>query len=118
MTVRIEEWRVKRRDTEEWMRHRQLPENLQERVLRFVQYKWLATRGVDEDTILKSLPLDLRREIQRHLCISLVRRVCISSYLILIFTIGALFSARNTKRISLVQQIKPMISYMPSFSLL
>ncbi|XVF60344.1 hypothetical protein PTKIN_Ptkin08bG0037600 [Pterospermum kingtungense] len=75
MTVRIEEWRVKRRDTEEWMRHRQLPENLQERVRRFVQYKWLATRGVDEEPILKSLPLDLRREIQRHLCISLVRRV-------------------------------------------
>ncbi|EOY02348.1 hypothetical protein QUC31_018224 [Theobroma cacao] len=75
MTVRIEEWRVKRRDTEEWMRHRQLPENLQERVRRFVQYKWLATRGVDEESILQSLPLDLRREIQRHLCISLVRRV-------------------------------------------
>ncbi|XVF16453.1 hypothetical protein REPUB_Repub10bG0031900 [Reevesia pubescens] len=75
MTVRIEEWRVKRRDTEEWMRHRQLPENLRERVRRFVQYKWLATRGVDEESILQSLPLDLRREIQRHLCLSLVRRV-------------------------------------------
>ncbi|XP_039009872.1 cyclic nucleotide-gated ion channel 18-like [Hibiscus syriacus] len=75
MTVRIEEWRLKRRDTEEWMRHRQLPEDLQQRVRRFVQYKWLATRGVDEEFILQSLPLDLRREIQRHLCLSLVRRV-------------------------------------------
>ncbi|XP_043723334.1 cyclic nucleotide-gated ion channel 18-like [Telopea speciosissima] len=75
MTVRIEEWRVKRRDTEEWMRHRQLPLDLQERVRRFVQYKWLATRGVDEESILQSLPLDLRREIQRHLCLALVRRV-------------------------------------------
>ncbi|KAE8655749.1 putative cyclic nucleotide-gated ion channel 18 [Hibiscus syriacus] len=75
MTVRIEEWRLKRRDTEEWMRHRQLPEALQQRVQRFVQYKWLTTRGVDEEFILKSLPLDLRREIQRHLCLSLVRRV-------------------------------------------
>lgn len=74
-TVRLEEWRVKRRDTEEWMRHRQLPFDLQERVRRFVQYKWLATRGVDEETILRSLPLDLRREIQRHLCLALVRRV-------------------------------------------
>ncbi|KAJ9135287.1 hypothetical protein P3X46_032490 [Hevea brasiliensis] len=46
MTVRVEEWRIKRRDTEEWMRHRQLPPDLQERVRRFVQYKWLATRGV------------------------------------------------------------------------
>ncbi|CAL5368115.1 unnamed protein product [Camellia sinensis] len=42
----MQEWRVKRRDTEEWMRHRQLPPELQERVRRFVQYKWLATRGV------------------------------------------------------------------------
>lgn len=57
------------------MRHRQLPFDLQERVRRFVQYKWLATRGVDEETILRSLPLDLRREIQRHLCLALVRRV-------------------------------------------
>ncbi|XP_042499304.1 cyclic nucleotide-gated ion channel 18-like [Macadamia integrifolia] len=75
MTVRLEEWRVKRRDTEEWMKHRQLPLDLQERVRRFVQYKWLATRGVDEESILRSLPLDLRREIQRHLCLALVRRV-------------------------------------------
>ncbi|KAL5708908.1 hypothetical protein ACHQM5_019654 [Ranunculus cassubicifolius] len=75
MTVRLEEWRVKKRDTEEWMRHRQLPEILQERVRRFVQYKWLATRGVDEDEILRSLPLDLRRDIQSHLCLDLLRRV-------------------------------------------
>jgi cyclic nucleotide gated channel, plant len=75
MTVRLEEWRVKRRDVEEWMRHRQLPTELQERVRRFFQYKWLATRGVDEESILQSLPLDLRREIQRHLCLALVRRV-------------------------------------------
>ncbi|XP_010550110.1 PREDICTED: cyclic nucleotide-gated ion channel 18 [Tarenaya hassleriana] len=75
MSVRVEEWRVKRRDTEEWMRHRQLPPDLQERVRRFVQYKWLATRGVDEESILQSLPTDLRREIQRHLCLALVRRV-------------------------------------------
>ncbi|KGN60179.1 probable cyclic nucleotide-gated ion channel 14 isoform X1 [Cucumis sativus] len=75
ITVRLEEWRVKRRDTEEWMKHRQLPQDLQERVRRFVQYKWLATRGVDEESILQGLPTDLRRDIQRHLCLDLVRRV-------------------------------------------
>lgn len=75
ITVRLEEWRLKRRDTEEWMKHRQLPQNLRERVRRFVQYKWLATRGVDEETILRGLPIDLRRDIQRHLCLDLVRRV-------------------------------------------
>ncbi|KAM7267568.1 hypothetical protein ACFE04_009734 [Oxalis oulophora] len=75
ITVRLEEWRLKRRDTEEWMRHRQLPEDLRQRVRRFVQYKWLATRGVDGETILHGLPTDLRRDIQRHLCLDLVRRV-------------------------------------------
>ncbi|XP_074276331.1 cyclic nucleotide-gated ion channel 17-like [Silene latifolia] len=75
ITVRLEEWRLKRRDTEEWMRHRQLPEDLRQRVRRFNQYKWLATRGVDEESILTSLPADLRRDIQRHLCLDLVRRV-------------------------------------------
>ncbi|KAL1192810.1 putative cyclic nucleotide-gated ion channel 16 [Cardamine amara subsp. amara] len=74
-TARLDEWRVRRRDTEEWMRHRQLPPELQERVRRFVQYKWLTTRGVDEEAILRALPLDLRRQIQRHLCLALVRRV-------------------------------------------
>ncbi|KAK4781292.1 hypothetical protein SAY87_017398 [Trapa incisa] len=75
LTVRLEEWRLKRRDTEEWMRHRQLPEDLRQRVRRFVQYKWVATRGVDEESILRGLPTDLRRDIQRHLCLDLVRRV-------------------------------------------
>lgn len=62
------------------MRHRQLPEDLQDRVRRFVQYKWLATRGVEEEEILLSLPLDLRRQIQRHLCLALVRRVSFLSH--------------------------------------
>ncbi|GAB2276293.1 Probable cyclic nucleotide-gated ion channel 14 [Dionaea muscipula] len=75
ITLRLEEWRLKRRDTEEWMKHRQLPENLRVRVRRFLQYKWLATRGVDEESILRSLPSDLRRDIQQHLCLDLVRRV-------------------------------------------
>ncbi|WOH05125.1 hypothetical protein DCAR_0624538 [Daucus carota subsp. sativus] len=75
MSVRLEEWRIKKRDTEEWMRHRQLPPALQERVRRFVQYRWVATKGVDEEAILKSLPQDLRRDIQRHLCLKLVQRV-------------------------------------------
>lgn len=75
ITVRLEEWRLKRRDTEEWMRHRQLPHDLRGRVRRFVQYKWVATRGVDEEAILQALPADLRRDIQRHLCLDLVRRV-------------------------------------------
>ncbi|KAH9308759.1 hypothetical protein KI387_036670, partial [Taxus chinensis] len=75
LTVRLEEMRVKRRDTEQWMRHRLLPENLRERVHRYDQYKWLETRGVDEETLIQNLPKDLRRDIKRHLCLDLVRRV-------------------------------------------
>ncbi|OVA10114.1 Cyclic nucleotide-binding domain [Macleaya cordata] len=74
-TVRLEEWRIKRRDTEQWMRHRQLPKELRECVRRHNQYKWVATRGVDEEYLLKGLPMDLRRDIKRHLCLDLVRRV-------------------------------------------
>ncbi|KAI7747099.1 hypothetical protein M8C21_006787 [Ambrosia artemisiifolia] len=74
-TVRLEEWRIRRTDTEQWMHHRQLPPELRQSVRRYDQYKWVATRGVDEESLLKGLPLDLRRDIKRHLCYDLVRRV-------------------------------------------
>ncbi|KAL4576958.1 hypothetical protein LXL04_013059 [Taraxacum kok-saghyz] len=74
-TIRLEEWRIRRTDTEQWMRHRQLPPELRQAVRRYDQYKWVATRGVDEEALLKDLPLDLRRDIKRHLCYDLVRRV-------------------------------------------
>jgi cyclic nucleotide gated channel len=74
-SVRIEEMRVKRRDTEQWMAHRLLPENLKERILRHEQYRWQETRGVDEEGLLMNLPKDLRREIKRHLCLSLLKKV-------------------------------------------
>ncbi|KAH9310210.1 hypothetical protein KI387_038121, partial [Taxus chinensis] len=75
LTIRLEEMRIKRRDTEQWMHHRLLPEELRNRVRRYDQYKWLETRGVDEEHIVQSLPKDLRRDIKRHLCLGLVRRV-------------------------------------------
>uniref|UniRef100_A0A0A9D9N2 Cyclic nucleotide-binding domain-containing protein n=1 Tax=Arundo donax TaxID=35708 RepID=A0A0A9D9N2_ARUDO len=74
-SVRIEEMRVKRRDTEQWMAHRLLPENLKERIMRHEQYRWQETRGVDEEGLLTNLPKDLRREIKRHLCLSLLMKV-------------------------------------------
>lgn len=69
--------RVKRRDSEQWMHHRLLPKDLRERVRRYDQYKWLETRGVDEENLVQSLPKDLRRDIKRHLCLALVRRVSV-----------------------------------------
>lgn len=73
--MRIEEMRVKRRDTEQWMAHRLLPENLKDRIMRHEQYRWQETRGVDEEGLLTNLPKDLRREIKRHLCLSLLMKV-------------------------------------------
>ncbi|KAI7737884.1 hypothetical protein M8C21_032148 [Ambrosia artemisiifolia] len=75
MTVRVEEMRVKRRDAELWMSHRMLPEHLKERVRRYEQYKWQENRGVDEQSLIYNLPKDLRRDIKRHLCLSLLTRV-------------------------------------------
>lgn len=75
LTIRLEEMRVKRRDSEQWMHHRMLPQDLRERVRRYDQYKWLETRGVDEEYLVQNLPKDLRRDIKRHLCLALVRRV-------------------------------------------
>ncbi|CAL5426517.1 unnamed protein product [Camellia sinensis] len=74
-TARLEEWRLKRADTEQWMHHRQLPQDLRHCVRKYDQYKWVSTQGVDEESILKDLPTDLRRQIKRHLCLNLVRRV-------------------------------------------
>ncbi|KAK7861506.1 putative cyclic nucleotide-gated ion channel 16 [Quercus suber] len=110
-TARLEEWRVKRRDTEEWMRNRQLPPELQERVRRFVQYKWISTRGVDEESILRSLPLDTRRDIQRHLCLALVRRVPFFEQMdnqLLDAICERLVSSLNTKETYIVREGDPV----------
>ncbi|XP_054802686.1 protein CNGC15a-like isoform X2 [Prosopis cineraria] len=74
-TMRLEEWRIRRTDTERWMRHRQLPRDLKQHVRRYEQFRWVATRGVEEEVILRDLPADLRRDIKRHLCVNLVRQV-------------------------------------------
>ncbi|GMI98987.1 cyclic nucleotide gated channel 1, CYCLIC NUCLEOTIDE-GATED CHANNEL 1 [Hibiscus trionum] len=73
--VRVEEMRVKRQDAEQWMSHRMLPENLRERIRRYEQYKWQETRGVEEENLVANLPRDLRRDIKRHLCLDLLKRV-------------------------------------------
>lgn len=72
---RLDEWRVKKSDKEHWMHHRQLPQQLRESVHRYDRYKWVATYGVDEETLLSELPKGLRMQIKRHLCLNLVRRV-------------------------------------------
>ncbi|XP_010031973.2 protein CNGC15b [Eucalyptus grandis] len=74
-TIRLEQWRIKRIGTEQWMHHRHLPPELRQSIRTYDQYKWVTTRGVDEEDLLQGLPKDLRREINRHICFDLVRRV-------------------------------------------
>ena len=66
---------MKRRDSEQWMSHRMLPDNLKERIRRHEQYKWQETRGVEERGLIRNLPKDLRRDINRHLCLDLIKKV-------------------------------------------
>ncbi|XAR50464.1 hypothetical protein NMG60_11004800 [Bertholletia excelsa] len=75
LNVRLEATRIKRRDSEQWMHHRLLPQELREQVRRYDMYKWHETRGVDEESLVQNLPKYLRRDIKRHLCLNLVRRV-------------------------------------------
>ncbi|GBG67934.1 hypothetical protein CBR_g1053 [Chara braunii] len=75
LTRKLEEMRVHRRDIDQWLRHRQLPKELQDRVRRFEHFSWSATRGVDEEERIRELPPELRRDIKRHLCLDLVRKV-------------------------------------------
>ncbi|KAJ7970208.1 Cyclic nucleotide gated channel protein [Quillaja saponaria] len=64
---RRSEMSLRRRDVEQWMRHRRLPENLRRQVQQAERYNWAATRGVNEEMLLENLPEDLQRDIRRHL---------------------------------------------------
>ncbi|XP_028785789.1 probable cyclic nucleotide-gated ion channel 20, chloroplastic [Neltuma alba] len=61
------EMSLRRRDVQQWMSHRRLPEDLRRRVILAERYNWAATRGVNEEMLLESLPEDLQRDIRRHL---------------------------------------------------
>ncbi|ERN11112.1 hypothetical protein AMTR_s00024p00155680 [Amborella trichopoda] len=61
------EMQLQRRDVEQWMSYRRLPEDLRRRVRQSERFNWAATRGVKEDHLLENLPEDLQRDIRRHL---------------------------------------------------
>ena len=63
------------RDMEWWMRRRQLPSQLRQRVRHFERQRWAAMGGEDEMEIIKDLPEGLRRDIKRYLCLDLIRKV-------------------------------------------
>ncbi|KAG9459812.1 hypothetical protein H6P81_004320 [Aristolochia fimbriata] len=61
------EMQLRRRDVEQWMSHRRLPEELKRQVRQSERFTWAATRGVNEELLMENLPEDLQREIRRHL---------------------------------------------------
>ncbi|KAI4352515.1 hypothetical protein L6164_006758 [Bauhinia variegata] len=64
------------RDMEWWMRRRQLPSRLRQRVRQFERHRWAALGGeLDEMAIVKDLPEGLRRDIKRFLCLDLIKKV-------------------------------------------
>lgn len=75
MTLRLEEMRVKRHDMEQWMQHRQIYPDLRTRIRNYEEYKWLQTRGVNEEELVHVLPKGLRRDVKQHLCLDLVKGV-------------------------------------------
>lgn len=60
------EMQLRRRDVEQWMSHRRLPEGLRRQVKQAERFSWAATRGVNEEELLENLPEDIQREIRRH----------------------------------------------------
>ncbi|TYI30858.1 hypothetical protein ES332_A05G416100v1 [Gossypium tomentosum] len=63
------------RDMEWWMKRRQLPSCLRQRVRRFEHQKWATLGGEDEMELIKDLPEGLRRDIKRYLCLDLIKKV-------------------------------------------
>ncbi|XP_057768654.1 cyclic nucleotide-gated ion channel 2-like isoform X1 [Salvia miltiorrhiza] len=66
---------LRTRDTEWWMKRRQLPSELRQRVRRYEHQKW-ATLGCDDEMeLIQDLPEGLRRDIKRFLCLDLIKKV-------------------------------------------
>lgn len=63
------------RDMEWWMKRRQLPSQLRQRVRRYERHRWSAVGGDEEMDIIKDLPEGLRRDIKRFLCLDLIKQV-------------------------------------------
>lgn len=70
-----EDMQLRVRDLEWWMHRRQIPQDIQHRVRRYERQRWAALRGIDEETIINDMPEGLRRDVQRHLCVDLVKQV-------------------------------------------
>ncbi|KAB2011339.1 hypothetical protein ES319_D09G012100v1 [Gossypium barbadense] len=66
---------LRRRDIEWWMRRRQLPSGLRQRVRHFETQTWDTMGGEEEMKWIEELPDGLRRDIKRYLCLDLIKKV-------------------------------------------
>ncbi|EOA40449.1 hypothetical protein CARUB_v10009174mg [Capsella rubella] len=66
-TVRSDEMLERKKDTEAWMTFRKLPEDLKKRIKENEKTLWKNVRGTDEESLLRRLPEELRRETQPYL---------------------------------------------------
>ncbi|KAF5725388.1 hypothetical protein HS088_TW23G00110 [Tripterygium wilfordii] len=73
--TRKRKMQLKCRDMEWWMRRRQLPSRLIRRVRQYERQRWATMGGEDEMELIKDLPEGLRRDIKRHLCLELIKKV-------------------------------------------
>ncbi|KAL8110977.1 hypothetical protein AgCh_026657 [Apium graveolens] len=74
------EFSSRRREVEQWMSHRRLPEEFRRKIRESERYNWAATRGIDETMLMENLAEDLQRDIRRYLFKS-VKRVRLESLL-------------------------------------
>ncbi|KMT10551.1 hypothetical protein BVRB_5g116740 [Beta vulgaris subsp. vulgaris] len=58
---------VRQREVEEWAKNHQIPAELQKRLRQTVRSDMRALRGLDDDTMLSLLPMDLQYDLRRHL---------------------------------------------------
>ncbi|KAL3526561.1 hypothetical protein ACH5RR_011217 [Cinchona calisaya] len=73
--VRRRKMQLRYRDIEWWMRRRQLPSRLKQRVRRHEHQRWELMEGQDEMEFIRELPEGLRRDIKRYLCLDLIKKV-------------------------------------------
>lgn len=72
---------LRRHDVESWMARRHLPLKFRKKVREAERFRWAANRGVNEDELLKGLPEDIEKEIRRALCLELIKKVRLFTFM-------------------------------------
>ncbi|KAI3921157.1 hypothetical protein MKX01_036136, partial [Papaver californicum] len=70
------EMQLRRRDVEQWMDHRRLPEGVKKRVRQSERFSWSATQGINVEILLGNLSEDLQIDIY----VGWIRRRPLQSY--------------------------------------